>query len=246
MVRVWVDTDIGDNPDDAIALLVAAAHPGVDLVGISTVRGDVVMRAQMARDLLMSVGAAVPLVYAGPPDPRALASAEVILAIGPQTNLAALLRAGVTLPPAVVMGGVFEPTMHRGESRDRESNVTSDPLAAAVVIANADDLLLVPLDVTAEMVVGPEAVQQFATVPRLGDFIIAWQSKGLALCLHDPLATLAMVGEHVQIGRRAVAITVDGRSIVDARDGTEHDVVLRANHTAAKRRIIDLVMTWGD
>ncbi len=246
MVRVWIDTDVGDNPDDAIALLLAAAHPGIDLVGISTVGGDVVMRAHLARDLLESVGAPVPLVYAGAPDPRALNSAEAVLAIGPLTNLSALMRAGGTLPPTVVMGGVFEPTLHRGGVRESESNFTSDALAAAVVVANAADLLLVPLDVTAAMVAGPAECQQFETIPRLGDSIIAWRLQGHALCLHDPLAVLALVGEHVQVGRRAIAVTVEGRSVVDAHAGTEHDVVVGADHAAATRRIVDLVMTWGD
>ena len=38
-VRLWIDTDIGDNPDDAVALLCAAAHPDVELVGVSTTGG---------------------------------------------------------------------------------------------------------------------------------------------------------------------------------------------------------------
>ena len=32
-VRLWIDTDVGDNPDDAVALLVAAAHPDVESGG---------------------------------------------------------------------------------------------------------------------------------------------------------------------------------------------------------------------
>ena len=39
-MRLWIDTDVGTNPDDAVALLCALAHPEVDLVGVSTVGAD--------------------------------------------------------------------------------------------------------------------------------------------------------------------------------------------------------------
>jgi inosine-uridine nucleoside N-ribohydrolase len=51
-LRVWVDTDVGDDPDDAIALLCAVGHPGIDLVGVSTVDGDHDRRVRAARALV--------------------------------------------------------------------------------------------------------------------------------------------------------------------------------------------------
>jgi len=50
-VRLWIDTDVGTNPDDAVALLCAAGHRDVDLVGVSTVDGDTEWRAEVARAL---------------------------------------------------------------------------------------------------------------------------------------------------------------------------------------------------
>jgi len=35
--NIWIDTDIGDDIDDAVALWVAARHRGLRLVGVSTV-----------------------------------------------------------------------------------------------------------------------------------------------------------------------------------------------------------------
>jgi inosine-uridine nucleoside N-ribohydrolase len=60
-VRLWIDTDIGDNPDDAVALLAAAAHPGVDLVGVSTTGGRTDWRAELARELV-PIGDQIPVV----------------------------------------------------------------------------------------------------------------------------------------------------------------------------------------
>ena len=147
-MRLWIDTDIGDNPDDAIALLCALVLPDVELVGVSTVDGDVAGRAEYARALLRNVGAPVPLLYAGVPDPRAIATADAILAIGPLTNLARLVGLGVELPPLAVMGGVVRPPVrHRGHDATVDHNFATDPYAAALVVHTAPDLLLVPLDV---------------------------------------------------------------------------------------------------
>ncbi|HUU54026.1 MAG TPA: nucleoside hydrolase [Armatimonadota bacterium] len=57
MVPVWIDTDIGDDIDDAVALLCALRHPEIDVVGISTVFRRVELRAWLAREILARAGA---------------------------------------------------------------------------------------------------------------------------------------------------------------------------------------------
>ena len=49
---VILDTDIGTDVDDALALGVCLGSPEIDLTAITTVYGDVVLRARMARKLL--------------------------------------------------------------------------------------------------------------------------------------------------------------------------------------------------
>ena len=62
-VPVVLDTDIGADPDDAIALALACASPEVRLLGVTTVDGDVHLRARMASRLLgMAERADVPVV----------------------------------------------------------------------------------------------------------------------------------------------------------------------------------------
>ena len=46
---VVLDTDIGTDVDDILALALLAAAPEVDLVGVTTVYGDTLLRARMAR-----------------------------------------------------------------------------------------------------------------------------------------------------------------------------------------------------
>jgi len=51
-MKLLLDTDIGDDIDDAWALVACIAHPGIELVGITTVHGDTEVRAALARLLL--------------------------------------------------------------------------------------------------------------------------------------------------------------------------------------------------
>jgi len=62
MIKVWIDTDIGDDIDDAVALLCAARHPEMQLAGISTVYGWVETRAWLAQELLARAGDDAPVL----------------------------------------------------------------------------------------------------------------------------------------------------------------------------------------
>lgn len=53
---VLLDTDIGDDIDDAWALAVCLVHPQIDLLGVSTVYRDTYARAQIALWLVEAVG----------------------------------------------------------------------------------------------------------------------------------------------------------------------------------------------
>ena len=176
--RVWIDTDIGTDVDDALALAFALRHSELELAGVSTVFGDVELRARMVEALLLLAGAeGVPvLVGLGKPltehriglmfghegqglledasprlrtesDPRperqvdALAEAivsaraDALVAIGPLTNVAALLRAGVKLPRLSIMGGKTTPGKIEGMTGAiDEWNWRCDPEAAKTLL----------------------------------------------------------------------------------------------------------------
>ena len=51
-----MDTDLGTDVDDALALAYALRHPDIELVGISTVFGDVALRTRMVEALLEIAG----------------------------------------------------------------------------------------------------------------------------------------------------------------------------------------------
>ncbi len=62
---IFVDTDIGDDIDDALALALLLCSPEVSVVGISTVFGDTYLRARLAAYLLQTYGYSAVPVAAG-------------------------------------------------------------------------------------------------------------------------------------------------------------------------------------
>src|SRR5918998_3368492 len=51
-----LDTDIGTDVDDILALVLLARAPEVRLIGVTTVYGDTLLRARMTRHVLDSMG----------------------------------------------------------------------------------------------------------------------------------------------------------------------------------------------
>jgi len=238
-VRLWIDTDIGTNVDDAVALLAAVAHPAVELVGLSTVGHDPERRTAVAVGLL--AGAGVDLgsvaVVAGGRDNAAdvvegvaASGPEALLAIGPLTNVAALTAAGVRPPEVTIMGGALHPVEHRGELRTVEHNFGSDPEAAAAVLA-VPGAMVVPLDATVATRLDSRMLARLvATAPVLEPMVEAWLGQWDEVVLHDPAALLIAAGDGTELGRferRRLVVEPDGRVADGGRgaSGTVHDVV---------------------
>jgi len=250
-VRIWIDTDIGTDVDDALALAYVLRHPGFELVGVSTVFGDVALRTRIAEALLEKADAAGIAVVTGlgkplterrqgilfghegegileAPAPRlrtetetdgparreALANAlqaavpDVVLAIGPLTNLGALAADGATLPPLAIMGGKLEDVMLEGMvPHISEWNWWCDPVAVQHVLAapHATPPRVVPAEVTfrtqledgdvARLAGGDELARSLSV---LCDVWLTTQAEKMGarrprVALHDPLTAAVLV-----------------------------------------------------
>lgn len=250
-MRLWIDTDVGTNPDDAIALLCAAAHPAVDLIGVSTVGADAAWRADVTRHLLPEP---VPIVAGAAAALQALPAAapDAVLAIGPLTNLATLVATGWRPAKLVVMGGLLQPLRHRGRLRQVESNFAADPAAAAVVLSEPG-ATLVPLDVTAATALDLLTVDALTqAVPALLPTVEAWfttlEKAGVpageqAVHLHDPAALLVAAGEPLaRLEARQLQVDTHGRLLESA--GAVHDVAVGLDAGAVRSRVLDLLGVW--
>src|SRR6266568_2512316 len=65
--KVIIDTDIGDDIDDAFALALALRSPELQILGVTTTFGDTELRARLASRLLSEAGRADIPVFAGAP-----------------------------------------------------------------------------------------------------------------------------------------------------------------------------------
>ncbi len=82
MEKVIIDTDIGDDIDDAFAVALALRSPELQILGITTTFGDTEMRAKLLDRLLGEVGRADIPVAAGPPTPPKTAFTQLRYAQG--------------------------------------------------------------------------------------------------------------------------------------------------------------------
>src|SRR5215216_3363913 len=75
-VPIVIDTDVGADPDDALALMLALASPEVDVRGVTIVSGDIGWRARIATRLLGMAGRPDTPVFLGRGEPRQMSGSE--------------------------------------------------------------------------------------------------------------------------------------------------------------------------
>jgi inosine-uridine nucleoside N-ribohydrolase len=237
-MRLWIDTDAGDHPDDTVALWCAARSDDVEVAGVSTVEGDVAGRAAFVRNLLPDVE-----VVAGAPSPEQVANTDVLLGIGPWTNVAKLGDAGALPLRVVMMGGALAPIRHRGRLMQVEYNVGTDPESAARLLRNTGNLIIVPLDSTARLRATESDEKLLVNViPGFGDQLDAWRAANgdLPFVLHDVAALLVALGDRVaRMESRRLTIDSDGTMRASV-DGPLQYVVahIDADETRARMRAL--------
>lgn len=173
MRPVVLDCDTG--ADDAVAIMLTALAPELELLGVTTVFGNHPVAETTANTAavlaLLGVDAAVVPGLAGPGPGRApavdwlvstlRAGGVTLVATGPLSNVAAALTAAPDLVEAVdelvVMGGTHAVTT--GVTGYAERNVWADPEAAdAVLRAGFRRLTLVTMDAAYDALLGPDDV----------------------------------------------------------------------------------------
>ena len=75
-IPVVLDTDIGTNVDDSLALAYLLRHPRCDLLGLTTVSGDVAKRAACAEVLCREAGRDDVPVHCGAPGPLLIGTGQ--------------------------------------------------------------------------------------------------------------------------------------------------------------------------
>ena len=258
-IRFIIDTDPG--VDDAIAILMAMASSEIEILGLTTVGGNVplaratrnalsLLQAASRSDIPVAKGASRPLrgkfAYApyfhGPsglsqrlPDPAngpvedgavkflydqltGERGEAVLVALGPLTNLAVLLRERpIALEQAkqiVVMGGAVNTPGN--VTPEAEFNFYCDPVAADIVLSSRLPITMVDLAACRQVKIGREQALGLKSATPLGrlmlDMLQGWFHRELsreefefcdplamAIALHPAIATATKVDLDVGI-----------------------------------------------
>lgn len=220
---IWIDTDAAcgtgrhRDPDDCLALFTLVVRHGHRLAGLSTVFGNAPLEATDATARALAAtfgpeaeppgiwrGCAVPVTACDEAFPRpdahdALAAALrdrplTFVALGPLTNLAAVLRrepalAGQLVRVIAVMGRrpghIFHPAEGRGEGAVlfghgpifRDLNAELDPRAVEVVVDAGVELVLLPYAAARGVVLTDADLGFIAAQGRTGQWV-AQRSRG--------------------------------------------------------------------
>ncbi|HEX8238052.1 MAG TPA: nucleoside hydrolase [Abditibacteriaceae bacterium] len=250
--NIILDTDIGDNIDDALALGLAVNSPELHLLGVTTVFRNAPRRAALARHVMNEWGQTSTRVVAGISKPLLQAydfelgtqfqilqddvwgdtahavdflieQARVdeepdaddpvtIVCIGPLTNIAvALVREPELIPRIriVLMGGCWS----RAEA---ETNIRSDPEAAAIVFNSGVEISMIGLDVTRRCELSPGHLQQIAVASTRGaqqlqQLIGLWQEgTPRTPVLNDPLAVLSLFDDCITWQDKCIEVALCG------------------------------------
>ncbi len=250
--NIILDTDIGDNIDDALALALAVNSPELNQLGVTTVILNAPRRAALARHLLDELGQTSTRVVSGVSKPllqaydfqlgtqfqvlqddvwsdtthavdflvgHAHVEEELeaddlltVVCIGPLTNIAvALVREPelISRISLVLMGGCWS----RAEA---ETNIRSDPEAAAIVFNSGVEISMIGLDVTRRCQLSQGHLQQIAAASTrsahlLQQLIGLWQDgTPRTPVLNDPLAVLSLFDDCITWQDKCIEVALCG------------------------------------
>src|SRR3954469_10875971 len=161
---VIIDTDIGDDIDDAFALAVALRDPRLDVIGITTAWGDTRTRTLLVRRLLAAMGRQNVVVAQGPETPNTTPFTQKTWAMGAVDTTAA--------PDAI--------EFIRDQVRKRQGEIT---LIALAPLSNIEALQRRD----------PEAIHKLRQVVLMGGSIYAGYNLGGAIPVAQPHAEYNVV-----------------------------------------------------
>jgi len=161
---VIIDTDIGDDIDDAFALAVALHDPRLDVIGITTAWGDTRTRTLLVRRLLAAMGRQNVVVAQGPATANTTPFTQKTWAMGAVDTTAA--------PDAI--------DLIRDQVRKRPGEIT---LIALAPLSNIEALQRRD----------PEAIHKLRQVVLMGGSIYAGYNLGGAIPVAHPHAEYNVV-----------------------------------------------------
>lgn len=204
MNTILFDTDIGTDIDDALALIFLVAQIKHRLIGISTVYGPTLIRAQTAKTLLLALNKKIPVIQGHSqtlsrrkiwlsghereklnlnlqPDCQSLEiflkqikQKVIIIATGPLTNIAQLQTKGL-LEKHCQHLFIMGGVLTQPGLPKFEHNFSADPQAAHTVFQSNLPITLIPLNLTIKFPLPKAGLNKLLNLSTLtGKLIAAW------------------------------------------------------------------------
>jgi purine nucleosidase len=156
----------------------------------------------------------------------------VLVAIGPLTNVAALLKQHPeekkNIRRIVLMGGSIARGYYPNSGPTAEYNIAADAAAARTVFSSGIPIVMAPLDVTARLQIqGPPLDKVFAQSKPLDNAVhalyVLWGQP--VPTLHDPMAVSLLIDPRLCTTRK-LAIEIDDRGMTRAIPGKSANAVV--------------------
>ena len=269
--KVILDTDIGSDVDDLLALAMLLGSPEWDLTAVSTVYGDTVLRARMMHRAFRLADRPAPPIAAGARQPL---SGRPVWWAGHEGNLmpdlaaeavdetldaAALLRKGPTVaaigPLTNVASAIAQ--QHRIEqlvvmggnftSAEPEHNIKSDVAAAQAVFDAGLPALVTGIDQTKRVVLDDDSLAAIRSSGPLGELLAAEIHQfrawlGRPSSPHDPIAVLAAIRPDLfTVVRGRIEVDSAGATTLRRRDDGPHRVVVNLEPPTVLAEIVTRV-----
>jgi purine nucleosidase len=217
MVEITLDTDIGSDVDDLLALAMILGSPELSLRAVTTVYGDTVLRARMVRRAYALAGRPAPPIAAGAREARSgrpvwwaghegalmpdLAAEPVDETLDTATvlresRLVAAIGPLTNVADALAGAHHIERLVIMGgdiTSGTPEHNIACDVAAAQAVFAAGVPAVVTGIDQTERVVLGADQIVAIEASGVLGALLTAeirqfWTWLGRPSSPHDPIA----------------------------------------------------------
>jgi purine nucleosidase len=271
MVEITLDTDIGSDVDDLLALAMILGSPELSLRAVTTVYGDTVLRARMVRRAYALAGRPAPPIAAGAREARSgrpvwwaghegalmpdLAAEPVDETLDTATvlresRLVAAIGPLTNVADALAGAHHIERLVIMGgdiTSGTPEHNIACDVAAAQAVFAAGVPAVVTGIDQTERVVLGADQIVAIEASGVLGALLTAeirqfWTWLGRPSSPHDPIAVLAgVLPELFTFARGWVRVDPDGVTRLEPRADGPHRMAVDFDTAAVTHEVVSRI-----
>jgi inosine-uridine nucleoside N-ribohydrolase len=271
MVEITLDTDIGTDVDDLLALAMILGSPELSLRAVTTVYGDTLLRARMVRRAYAVAGRPAPPIAAGARETRsgrpawwaghegALLPDLAAEPVDERLDAAAVLRESrliAAIGPLTNVANALDGAHHIEQlvimggditSGRPEHNIACDVAAAQAVFTAGVPAVVTGIDQTERVVLGAEVVTAIEASGALGTLLSAeirqfWGWLGRPSSPHDPIAVLAgVLPELFTFVRGWIRVDPDGLTRLEPEDDGPHRMAVDFDTAAVTHELVSRI-----